>query len=109
MTRAPCLMFCLATSSFTIWIAAQWNSSSPHVESVMKLFMGAWFLYSTKDLFLDETFFLSGRTTSPERYLIGFSTCLQSPKADCRYFCDSLTKEGCSVIGSMRTIDGRRR
>jgi hypothetical protein len=35
----------------------------------MKLFIEAWFLYSRKDLFMDETFFLSERTIRPARYL----------------------------------------
>jgi hypothetical protein len=93
-------MFCFETSSLTIRITARWNSSSSHVESVMKLFIEAWFLYSTNDLFMDETFILSGRTIRPARYLIAFSTCLQLAKADCRYPFDSLTKEGYSVIGA---------
>ena len=57
---------------------------SSQVESVMKLFIEVWFLYSRNDLLMDETFFLSGMAMSPVRYLIAFSTCLRSSKPDSR-------------------------
>ena len=84
MTRVPCLTPCFSTSSFTIWTMARWNSPSSQVESVMKLFIEAWFLYSRNDLLMDETFFLSGMAMSPVRYLIAFSICLRSSKPDLR-------------------------